>query len=140
MERIKLSLRWPLALGLGLNALWMLAAPRHWYDTIPGVALTGGFNPHFVRDIGCAYLASAIGLGWRALAPAAWPAAMLAALFLLLHGGVHVADVLQGRCTPAGFLRDVPAVILPALLAGWLSWPSGIARRGAATALPTPGT
>ena len=123
MERIKLNLRWLLAAGLGINALWMLAEPRQWYDTIPGVALTGSFNPHFVRDIGCAYLACAVGLGWRAAAAMAWPASMVAALFLLLHGGVHVADLLSGRCTPAGFVRDAPAVILPALLALWLSWP-----------------
>lgn len=123
MNPVKPSLTWLLALGLGANALWMLADPRLWYDSIPGVALTGGFNQHFVRDIGCAYLACALALAWRARDPGAWPAALLAALFLLLHGGLHVSDLMLGRCTPAGFVRDVPAVILPALLALWLASP-----------------
>jgi hypothetical protein len=124
MNRIQQPLLWLLAIGLAANALWMLADPRLWYDTIPGVSLTGGFNQHFVRDIGCAYLATAVALAWRARSPAAWPAAMLGAFFLLLHGGLHVADLWLGRCTPAGFLRDAPSVILPALLAVWLAWPA----------------
>jgi hypothetical protein len=132
MNHIKQSLRWLLALALGANALWMLAEPRQWYDTIPGVVLTGGFNQHFVQDIGCAYLASAVGLAWRARLPSAWPAAMLASLFLLLHGGLHVVDLWQGRCSPDGFLRDAPAVIIPALAALWLAWPA--AARAAAVA------
>lgn len=132
----KTTLTWMLALGLGANALWMLADPRLWYDTIPGVVLTGGFNQHFVRDIGCAYLACALGLGWRARDPQAWPAALFAAVFLLLHGGLHVADLALGRCTPAGFVRDIPAVILPALLALWLALPRRPDRKATLHASP----
>lgn len=123
MHRISQTFRWLLALTLAINALFMLSEPRLWYDTIPGVPFSGAFNRHFVQDIGCAYLVIAIGLGWRARTPAAWPAAVLSALFLLMHGGVHLVDLAQGRCTLAGFWRDAPAVILPALLALWLASP-----------------
>jgi hypothetical protein len=75
----------------GANAVGMLAAPVRWYGAVPGVATSGPFNPHFVRDIGFAFLASGAGLmlGTRkgrdaavlAAAGAAWPA---------LHGLFHV--------------------------------------------------
>ena len=39
------------------NALWMLGGPLHWYEELPAaVPDTGPFNPHFVRDIGAAFL------------------------------------------------------------------------------------
>jgi hypothetical protein len=57
------------ALSLG-NAAWMLIDPFHWYRELPaGVPDFGPFNPHFVRDIGCAYLTAGVALVWAALAP-----------------------------------------------------------------------
>ena len=49
-------LRIVLGLSFSLVAALMLAAPRFWYVTFPGVAERGAFNPHFARDIGCASL------------------------------------------------------------------------------------
>lgn len=47
------------------NAVWMLAGPMHWYSDLPTTAPhTGPFNPHFVRDIGCAFLTVGIALVW----------------------------------------------------------------------------
>ncbi|MFZ3006326.1 MAG: hypothetical protein WA047_09125, partial [Phenylobacterium sp.] len=51
-----------LAVILGGNGLFMLGAPLTWYDAVPGVPSTGAFNTHFVRDIGAAYLVTALGL------------------------------------------------------------------------------
>src|SRR5215472_2018283 len=51
-----------LGIGLGLNALLMLAVPAAWYAAVPGVTQTGPFNPHFVRDIGAAYLVTGAAL------------------------------------------------------------------------------
>ena len=49
------------------NALWMLAGPMHWYTELPAaVPDTGPFNPHFVRDIGCAFFSVGIALIWAA--------------------------------------------------------------------------
>lgn len=74
-----------------VNAGWMLLAPHGWYLATPGVPGTGPFNPHFVCDIGLAFLASGVMLlaGARggvaattlALAGAVWPA---------LHGLFHI--------------------------------------------------
>jgi len=113
-----------LGLGLGANGGWMLGAPAHWYQAIPGVADTGPANLHFIRDIGAAYLVSAACLAWLAVRPSrAWPAALASGMFLLLHALVHIWDTASGRETPHGLLRDVPAVVLPAILTLWLAWP-----------------
>jgi hypothetical protein len=118
-------LRWLLAAALAANGLAMLLDPPAWYAAIPGVAYTGPLNTHFVRDIGCAYLASAAGLAWRAWRPAQGaPAALLGAGFLLLHAAVHLGETLAGLCGWSALLRDVPGVVLPALLAFALAVPS----------------
>jgi hypothetical protein len=121
-------LRTLLAFILGLlsagNALWMLAAPLDWYHHIPGVVDTGPANTHFIRDIGCAYLVAALALLWLAVSPArAWPAALAAGVFLLLHAGTHVWDTLAGREHAHRLLAEIPTVIVPALLTLWLAWP-----------------
>ncbi|MCW7540585.1 hypothetical protein OOT46_22430 [Aquabacterium sp. A7-Y] len=117
-------LRVLLAAGLAANGLAMLLFPKAWYDSVPGVDSTGPLNFHFVRDIGCAYLVSAFGLAWRAWRPRqGGPAALAGALFLLLHAGVHIAETLLGICGWQALWRDVPGVIVPALLALALALP-----------------
>lgn len=119
-------LRYLLAAGLFVNGAAMMAAPSTWFHTVPGVALTGALNPHFVRDVGAAYLCAALGLLWRAIAgPRAAPAAWLGAGFLLLHAGVHLAETLAGLCGWGQFWADVPGVVVPALAAAALAvrWP-----------------
>jgi len=106
-----------------LNGVFMLLAPELWYHTIPTVPGTGPFNPHFVRDIGCAFIAAGIGLVWLARNAKAWPAALIGSLFLGLHGLTHVWDLLAGREEPAHFAIDTVLVIIPAIWALWLSWP-----------------
>ena len=72
-----------LALVLGINALAMLFGSFWWYNAVPGVTATGAYNPHFVRDIGAAFLVAAGGLGWFAWRPVqGWPALAAAAAFL----------------------------------------------------------
>jgi hypothetical protein len=111
-----------LALFLGANALFMLAAPQAWYDAVPGVKLTGLYNPHFVRDIGMAYLAAVLGLGWLAWRPAqGWPAVVCAAVFLTLHAFIHVFDNACGASPLRDALRDLPGVYLPAVLTAWMA-------------------
>ena len=105
------------------NGLLMLAAPGYWYHLIPTVPFTGPFNEHFVRDIGCAYLACGLAFAWLLRNPARWPAAAIASLFLILHALTHVWDGLAGRESLAHLLSDIPAVFLIPLLAAGLSWP-----------------
>lgn len=107
-----------LGLGLGASALVQLVAPWPWYLATPGVIATGGFNAHFVRDIGAAYLTAAGGLVAFAWKPrAARPALLMAAAFLLLHAGIHVFDATCGARPLQDTLRDFAGVHLVALIA-----------------------
>lgn len=124
--RLRPLLRGLLAAGLGLNGLGMLLAPQAWYRLMPGVEYTGPLNLHFVRDIGCAYLVAGLGLAWQTWRPhQGGPAALAGAGFLALHAGVHAWELMVGLCGWGQFLRDVPAVVLAALLALGLAWPGG---------------
>lgn len=116
---------WLLALGAGslANGLWMLAAPMHWYQELPaGVPDTGPFNAHFVRDIGCAFLAVGTALAWAALRPR-WrvPLVTIATLFYLFHGALHVYDTMGGALDGEHWALDLPGVYLPAVLLLWLT-------------------
>lgn len=108
---------------LGLNGLAMLFASFWWYDTVPGVVATGAFNPHFVRDIGMAYLVTAGGLAWFAWRPVqGWPALVGAAAFLTLHAFIHVFDASCGGNPLADTIRDLPGVYLPAMATAWIAF------------------
>ena len=118
-----------LGIGLGLNALWMLAVPAAWYAAVPGVTQTGPFNPHFVRDIGAAYLVAAAALIWFAANPKAQSAVQAGATFLTLHALVHLWDAVAGR-EHAHQLIDLATVFLPSVLAIWIAWPAHQRYRG----------
>jgi hypothetical protein len=87
---------------LAFNGLHMLAAPEHWYGSIESVAHTGPFNGHFVRDIGCAYLAAALGLVCATIRPT-WrvPGALTALAFIGAHAGVHAWELATGHHSAA---------------------------------------
>ncbi len=114
------AVAWILGLALLANGLTMLAVPVLWYDAIPGVAATGPLNPHFVRDIGAAYLVAGAALVWFANAAMALPAAQAAAAFLTVHALVHVWDFAAGREHLHQLLPDVPAVFVPPALTIWI--------------------
>jgi Family of unknown function (DUF6632) len=107
-----------LAIGAGsiANALWMLAGPMHWYTDLPAaVPDTGPFNPHFVRDIGCAFLTVGVALVWAARSPRyRAPLVGVSALFLVAHAILHVADTLRGALGHSHWWLDFPGVYLPA--------------------------
>ena len=117
-----------LALMMGGNGLAMLFAGPWWYGAVPGVTTTGPFNPHFVMDIGVAFLVTAGGLGWYAARPReGWPAAVAGAAFLVLHAIIHLVGAFSGSPGHHGgggladLIRDFPGVYLPALLAAWVA-------------------
>lgn len=100
-----------------VTGLYILAAPGAFYDNTPGLALMGPFNPHFVRDVGLAFLASgsAVALGaWRRV----WAAAMAGAIWPSLHGLFHI-QIWAHRGLPfdEAFAFDLVAVIAPAAAA-----------------------
>lgn len=106
-----------------LNGLFMLFAPEAWYHAVPTVPGTGPFNPHFVRDIGCAYTVAGGTLLWLARDAKAWPAALAGGGFLILHAMTHVWDLVAGREEPAHFAIDTVLVVIPAVWSLWLAWP-----------------
>lgn len=114
---------WTIVFGIaGLanlgNGLWMLAAPPHWYATLPaGVPDFGPLNEHFVRDIGCIFtlvgaglIGAAVRRSWRI------PALLVATGFSVLHAIVHVIDTARGLVGPEHWAIDAPGVYAPALL------------------------
>jgi hypothetical protein len=106
-----------LGLMLGANGLVMLFAGLWWYGAVPGVTATGPYNPHFVRDIGAAYLVAGASLEAFAVRPSeAWPAIVAAAAFLTLHAAIHVFDAVCGTKPLPDMIRDVAGVYLPALI------------------------
>jgi hypothetical protein len=102
---------------MAANGLAMLFAGLWWYGVVPGVTATGPYNPHFVRDIGAAYLMTGAAQGWFAVRPReAWPALAGAAAFLILHAAIHVFDAVCGTRPLADMVRDFAGVYLPALI------------------------
>ena len=124
MSETKLGLNgWVLmVLGVGMiaNALWMLAGPMHWYTELPaGVPDTGPFNPHFVRDIGCAFLTVGIALIWAARSEAIrFPLAAVSLVFLAAHALLHIYDTVVGNLPTDHWYLDFAGVYLPVIVLG----------------------
>ena len=100
------------------NAAWMLVAPLHWYHELPAeVPDFGPFNPHFVRDIGCAFATIGFALVWAALAPRRrFTLAAVGTFFYVAHAALHVFDTLREAVEPEHVLLDFPGVYLPAIV------------------------
>jgi len=122
---MRVIVAWIVGLGLIANGLTMLAVPDAWYAFVPGVPETGPLNPHFVRDIGAAYLVAGATLVWFAIDRAARPAALAGAAFLAIHALVHLWDTAAGREHAHQLFVDLPTVFLPPVLAIWIVWPPG---------------
>lgn len=104
-----------------LNGAFMLIDGPRWYDSVPGLAHTGPFNPHFVADIGAAYLIASLALIARTWRPRYWPAALAGAAFFVSHALIHVADLTLARSGAPGV--DIGLVIVPAALSLWAALP-----------------
>ena len=106
-----------LAVVMAANGLVMLFAGPWWYGVVPGVPSTGPFNPHFVKDIGAAYLVVGVSLAAFAFRPCrAFAALVAAAAFLTLHAAIHIGDALASPTCGHDLVRDLPGVFLPALI------------------------
>ena len=116
----------PLRALLGLlfaaNGLAMLIVPDTWFHQVPGVTATGPFNPHFVRDVGAAYLLTGVAFLALVRAPAAQPYALAGIGFLLAHALIHLVEAALGLQSLAHLLGDVPAVFAVPLLGLYAAW------------------
>lgn len=103
-----------LALWHGANGIVMVLAGASWYRTVPGVADTGPFNPHFVQDIGLAFLAAAAALFAAGHDSRLRKGALLpAAVFLGGHAFLHLGDFIFGGGTISGVTRDIVTILIP---------------------------
>lgn len=104
-----------------VNGGFMVWDPHGWYQLLPTVQATGAFNQHFIRDIGLAYLTCGILLAYAAWFPSGrWLAALAGVLWLTLHGGFHVWELLTGIGAQHVFWTDAPGVLGPPLMA-WIA-------------------
>jgi peptidoglycan/LPS O-acetylase OafA/YrhL len=104
-----------------LNGSIMLLAAATWYESVPGVSETGPYNPHFVHDLGAAFLVAGLALAARAWRTRYWPAAVAGAGFLAAHALLHLAMIAFGHDHYAAF--DLIAVVLPSALALYSAFP-----------------
>jgi len=71
------------------NGLYMWFAPLAWYEAVPGVALMGPFNLHFIRDIALVFAFSGGAMIFGAMRPI--PAVAVAgAVWPCMHAIFHV--------------------------------------------------
>jgi hypothetical protein len=111
-----------LALLTVVNGFLMLVAGPFWYASVPGASETGPYNPHFVQDIGAAFLVAGLALAARAWRPRYWPAAVAGAAFLAVHALLHLGMILTGHDYHAGF--DLVAIVLSSALALYSAFPT----------------
>jgi peptidoglycan/LPS O-acetylase OafA/YrhL len=104
-----------------LNGIIMLLAAPTWYESVPGVSETGPYNPHFIQDIGAAFLVAGLALAARVWRPRYWPAAVAGAGFLVAHALLHLAMIVSGHDHYVAF--DLIAVVLPSALALYSAFP-----------------
>ena len=105
-----------------LNGAMMLFAGSFWYASVPGASETGPYNPHFVQDIGVAFLVAGLALAARVWRPVYWPAAVAGASFLAVHALIHLLAMVAGHDHHTGF--DLAAVVLPSALALYSAFPN----------------
>lgn len=100
-------------------------APGYFYNNVPGVAMMGPFNVHFIRDVGLAYCGSGVllAVAWRrqdyafALGGALWPC-----LHALFHIQIWFA---RGAPVDRVAITNLLGIQLPAwlaLFAAWMLW------------------
>lgn len=105
-----------------LNALIMWFAPMTWYEAVPGVAMMGPFNIHFIRDIALVFAFSGGALAWGA-----WKGAGLVALcgatWPVLHAIFHI-QIWVARGLPFDDVAfvNLAGIQLPAWAGLYFAW------------------
>jgi hypothetical protein len=115
-----------LGVGVAANGVIMLIDPVDWYSAVPGALDAGPLNPHFVRDVGAAYLVAGAALAWFSFDPRVRMAAVAGASFLTLHALVHAAEALGHHTLVSDF--ELLNTGLPAAVGLWAVWPDSKSR------------
>lgn len=105
------------------NGVFMMAAPEEWFWSIPGVASTGDYNPHLVKDVGFTYglLALALFVALK-VRSARYILLSIVSIWLVAHAILHVVDVATGCLPPENLVIDSPGVFFPAVFMCVMTW------------------
>ncbi|HIF11225.1 MAG TPA: hypothetical protein EYQ81_16220 [Sneathiellales bacterium] len=119
-------LLWLIGVVTILNGAGMYVAPESWFNAVPGVAETGPFNGHFVRDVGAAYAASGVAVILAVQIRAAQlPLLIVASIFSGGHALRHVVEWGTVEGARHNWANDAIAVVLPSaiiLIATAVAW------------------
>lgn len=114
-------LLWALAVFYLITGLMISIVPELFYENAPGVAATGPYNMHFLRDVGFAFTISALGLAYG-LRHASKPLVLFGAAWLVVHGVFHfVLWLLHDHPGSGAAILDLGIVVLPAALLAYLA-------------------
>jgi hypothetical protein len=116
---MKVLLLWGLAAFYLITGLFIAIMPFGFYEIGPGVADTGPYNMHFLRDVGFAFTVSALGLGYG-LHRRLKPLVVFGTAWLTLHGLFHLTLWLI-HPSATGTVNDLALVVLPAALTTYLA-------------------
>lgn len=98
-----------------LTGLYIAILPHDFYVNAPGVQATGPYNMHFIRDVGFAFLASSVAIGYGIYASVK-PVMMFGALWLLIHGIFHLTLwMVHGMHLDSAAMIDLALVSIPAV-------------------------
>lgn len=117
------------------NGVWMLFFPQSWYTDFPAaIPHTGAFNPHFIRDLGVAFIVVALGFGWCAThLDRSRPVHFGLTLFFVGHALIHLFEITTARLPSSHWLTDAPGVFAPAIIMIVLALPAVRKRLGERT-------
>jgi len=104
-----------------ITGLYISIAPMVFYENGPGVADTGPYNMHFLRDVGFAFTISAIGLAYG-LYQKLKPLVVFGSAWLVVHGIFHFTLwLIHGNKTSQAAIIDLLIVVLPAAILAYLA-------------------
>lgn len=104
------------------NGIWMILFPQNWYLCLITPERAALFNPHFVIDVGGAYITSGVAMLWAALRPAyAFPLLAMSLLFAVLHGGNHLFEYATFGVPTRNAVIELGGIWAPLLMLVWLT-------------------
>jgi hypothetical protein len=104
------------------NGVLMILFSEQWYLCLITPERAALFNPHFVIDVGSAYVTVGVALLWAALRPAyAFPLVTMGLLFSLLHAGNHLYEYLSFGNPTRYIAIELLGIWGPVVVLGWLS-------------------
>lgn len=120
------TLHWAALIFLAANSLAngvaMIFFTEQWYLCLITPERAALYNPHFVIDVGSAYVTMGVALLWAALRPQwAFPLITLSLLFSALHAGNHVYEYLSFGNPTRWVVIELFGIWLPLLLLAGLS-------------------